>query len=82
MLFIDGKMENKKDSRTQWDEIYQTPDLHRAEMLKDLLKEQGLQAVVLSKKDSTFHWGNYVVYVEKKQAHIAKDFIDKALRFA
>lgn len=37
-----------------WVKVYKTTDLYRAEMAKQILEGEGIEAVVMNQKDSTY----------------------------
>ena len=60
-----------------WICIFRTSAIHLAEIAKDLLHEENIDAVVINKKDSNYQFGILEVYVERDNAvkakHILKD---------
>ncbi|MCC5919518.1 MAG: DUF2007 domain-containing protein [Cyclobacteriaceae bacterium] len=52
-----------------WKIVFKSHDVHPAVIIKGLLEDQGLQAVLLSKKDSSlfFPTGMHEVYVPEQQ---------------
>ena len=61
-----------------WEVIYRSPMLYRAEMLKDILENEGIQAVVVNKKDSSYiAFGDIEVYIRQSDALNAKLIVDK-----
>ena len=75
-LFFQLQKKSQRQAASNWVEVYFTPNLHRAGMLRGLLEQQGISAVVLDKKDSAFRWGGYGVYVSSSVAE-AKAFVDE-----
>ena len=70
-----------RPSHSPWIEIYQTTELHRAEMVRDCLERKNLHSVLINKKDSAFTWGSYSLGVTEKEAERAKRIIDEELDF-
>ena len=64
-----------------WKQIYTNTTLHQAEMLKELLIARDIQAIVINKKDTTFGWGGYSVYVEEEVTDKAKQLAHADCRF-
>jgi len=55
-----------------WICIYSTSTLYIAEMAKDLLHEEEIDAVIINKKDSNYQFGVLEIYVERNNAVKAK----------
>jgi hypothetical protein len=62
----------------EWQTVYSTTDAYRAEILKQVLENEGLIAVVINKMDSSYHIGEIYVNVEsefyEKAMEIVEDF--------
>jgi hypothetical protein len=60
-----------------WVCIYTTRASYLAEIAKDLLYENEIDAVIINKKDMNYHFGTLEVYVERDNAirskHLLKD---------
>ena len=60
-----------------WVCIYNTTTVYLAEIAKDLLHEEEIDAVIINKKDSNYQFGVLEIYVERNNAikakHILKD---------
>ncbi|MFY0651529.1 MAG: hypothetical protein JXQ96_05825 [Cyclobacteriaceae bacterium] len=48
----------------KWQKVYSDRIEHRAEIVRAILEEEGLNPVLLNKKDSTYHLGQFEVHVE------------------
>ena len=64
-----------------WVNIYSSSDVIKAEMVKNLLKENNIQAVIINKKDSSYVTiGEAEVYVQRedvlKATHLVKKVFD------
>jgi len=64
-----------------WHLIYSTPAEYRAEMIKDYLEDNDIEAVILNKKDSAYQlFGQIEVYVnqdyEKEAELLIKKFFE------
>jgi hypothetical protein len=46
-----------------WIKIYSTSANYKAELIKGLLFENGIQSVVINKKDSSYLFGELEIYV-------------------
>jgi Zn-dependent membrane protease YugP len=53
-----------------WSKVFETQILHRAEIVRALLDEAGIEAVIVNKKDSMYNLGFFEVYV--KADHVLK----------
>lgn len=60
-----------------WKIIYSTSALYQAEMVKDILEDNDIQAVLLNKQDSFYHFGDIEVYVKPDDVIRAKFLIKK-----
>ena len=61
-----------------WRVVYTTNKLYQAEMVKDILSENDIEAILLNKQDSLYLIGDIEVYVKPddviKAKFIIKDF--------
>ena len=62
---------------TQWVKIFATDSPIEAEMVTALLSEHGIEAVNLSKKDSTYLVGELEIYVHRNQVVLAKHILEE-----
>jgi hypothetical protein len=60
-----------------WVKIYVTSDVYKAELLKGLLIDNGINAVVVNKKDSVYLIGDAELFVSSDHVMIAKRLINK-----
>lgn len=58
---------------TNWQKIFSNELLYRAEIVKAVLEDNNIEAVILNKKDTSYHWGTHEVMV-------AQDDILKAIK--
>ncbi len=58
-----------------WDKVFETNQVIRAEQVKDLLERNDIQAVVLNKQTSSFVLGYCEVYVPKEVSEAAKTIL-------
>ena len=70
-------------SMKDWSVVYKTPTLARAEIVKGVLIERGLKAVIVNKKDSTLHLshGQIEVQVPKSQVLEAMKIYNDEITF-
>jgi hypothetical protein len=67
--------------QSNWQKVY-TTDLHyRAEIVKAVLAEHDIQAVVVDKQDSAYHFGHIEVYVAPAQVLVAIKIIEDGIDF-
>lgn len=59
-----------------WISVYETDQLYRAELVKDILNNEEVDAVILNRKDSSYHFGSIQVMIhpedKEKAAKIVK----------
>lgn len=66
---------------SSWQTVFQTAILHRAEIVKDILLEHGLNAVVVNLKDSAYQIGVLEVRVNPDAVIRAIKLIDEEIKF-
>ncbi len=66
---------------SSWQTVFQTAILHRAEMVKDILIDNGLNAVVVNLKDSAYQFGLLEVRVNPDSVLRAIKLIDEEIKF-
>ena len=50
---------------SKWQKVFSDRLEHRAEIVKAVLEDKGLNPVLISKKDSTYHLGQFEVHVQE-----------------
>lgn len=63
--------------KDNWTVVYTTGVRHLAELAKQVLVDNNIPAVVFSKKDSSYLFGDIEVYVEKENLDEAKKIIEQ-----
>ncbi|HBI81549.1 MAG TPA: hypothetical protein DDY04_06355 [Bacteroidales bacterium] len=58
-----------------WQEVFSTSQPWQAEMAKQILEENGIAAVVVNRKDSSYLFGEINVYTELTHADQAKELL-------
>ena len=59
-----------------WEKIFSSAQPYQAEVAKQILEENGIQAVVINKKDSSYlAFGEAEVYVKQEDVIRAKQYI-------
>ncbi|WP_460912816.1 putative signal transducing protein [Spirosoma areae] len=68
-----------------WESIYSTPLPHRAELVKALLLDHDIPAVVVNRQSSsypTIGWGKSEVHVQANNAVLAKVIVENEATFS
>lgn len=58
-----------------WETIYSTNQLYEAEMVKNMMGDNGIECVILNKQDSTYRFGEIEVCVPTEGVLRAKQLI-------
>ncbi len=58
-----------------WIVIYSTAELYEAEMIRSMMTDNGIECVIMNKKDSTYGFGEIEVYVATHDALKAKQLM-------
>ena len=58
-----------------WIKIYTSSDFFKAEMVRQSLVENEIEAVLLNKKDSSYQFGEVQILVPEDQENLAKELI-------
>jgi len=64
-----------------WKKVFTNNQQHKAEIVKAILEENDIPAVVISKKDSLYQFGNYEVHVSSEDILKALKMIDDDIHF-
>ncbi|MEL6536468.1 MAG: DUF2007 domain-containing protein [Bacteroidota bacterium] len=64
-----------------WKRVYETQVMYRAQMVKDLLEEQEIPALVVNKQNSPYLLGNLEVHVPSDYTLRAIHFINEEITF-
>lgn len=66
-----------------WSVVYKTSFLARAEIVRGVLKERGIETVIVNKKDSSIHFNHGLIEVQALQTEVlsAKNIIDNEISF-
>ena len=48
----------------KWIKVFSTHKMYEAEIVKGVLLENDIQAIVMNKQDSSYHFGSYEIMVE------------------
>ena len=61
----------------EWTSVYSTNQLYQAELLKHVLADNQVTAVVVNKQDSAYNFGSVEIYVKPSDVVRAKHIISK-----
>ena len=64
-----------------WKRVYSTTILHRAEIIKAVLEEKEIAAVILNKRDTSYPHGFYEVHVISDEVLRAVNIINNDIHF-
>jgi hypothetical protein len=62
---------------SNWTLVYSSNKLYEANILKELLDDNDIDAFVLNKQDSAYHFGDVEVYTRPEDVLKAKVLIEK-----
>ena len=68
-------------SGDKWVQVYTTNLAHRAEIVKSVLEDVGLNPVIIDKKDSSLKFGYYEIVVIQDEALTAANMIKNGIQF-
>jgi hypothetical protein len=66
---------------SNWQKVYISYNNYRAQIVKDVLDGHLLPSIILNKKDTSYHWGYFEVYVSPDHVLRAKKIIEDEIRF-
>ncbi len=66
---------------SDWVSVYSFGKQHEAEMAVECLIDNGIEAVIMNKKDSAYLFGDIEVYAKQENVILAKHLINKLLGF-
>lgn len=64
-----------------WEKVYATSFQHRAEIVCEYLQQEGIAAVVVNKKDSSYLFGKCEVYVPAPNVAAAQTLLTNEIHF-
>ena len=59
-----------------WTKIYSTVKMYQAELLKGMLEENNIEAVIINKQDSAYLFGELELYVDADDVMVATRIIN------
>ena len=57
----------------EWQKVYENSAQYRVEIVKAILEEHSIPAIIVSKKDSAYQFGHY-------ELHVQPDFVIQAIK--
>lgn len=67
---------------TKWQKVFSAEQAYKAEIVKDVLEDQGMRPVLISKKDSTYtNFGLHEVHVSVEEVIAALKIIENDINF-
>ena len=60
-----------------WEVIYTTNQVYEAEMVRNIMEDNGIECVIMNKQDSTYRFGEIEVLVPNENVLSAKQLILK-----
>ena len=63
--------------RNEWVIVYSTSDVFQAEVIKQMLLSNSIDAISMNQKDSSYHFGSVNIYTKEKDMKKAKEIISK-----
>ena len=55
-----------------WIEVYSTNDIFKAELIKNMLLSNNIEAIIMNQQDSSYHFGTAKIYTHKKKYYKSK----------
>ena len=69
-----------EDYDSHWEIVFSTNLLYKAEIIRGMLEEEGLQAVIVNKQDSSYiSFGEIDIFVPRDQVLNAKQIMERAV---
>lgn len=63
--------------KNEWVIVYSTSDIFQAEVIKQMLLSNSIDAISMNQKDSSYHFGSVNIYTKEKDMKKAKEIILK-----
>ena len=60
-----------------WIEVYSTNDIFKAEVIKNLLISNNIEAIIMNQQDSSYHFGTAKIYTKKENILKTKEIISE-----
>jgi hypothetical protein len=65
----------------EWETVFKTETVFRAEIVKGVLDDNDISAIIINKKDSSYHFGHFEVTVPRDSIMKAIKIIRDEIRF-
>ena len=66
---------------SQWQTVFKTKQSYQAEIVKSVLTDRDIAAVVVNKQDSAYHLGYYEVVVAQEDVLNAMQIVENDISF-
>ena len=63
--------------KNEWVIVYSTSDVFQAEVIKQMLLSNSIDAISMNQKDSSYHFGSVNIYTKENDMKKAKEIISK-----
>ena len=63
--------------KNEWVIVYSTSDVFQAEVIKQMLLSNSIDAISMNQKDSSYHFGTVDIYTKEIDMKKAKEIISK-----
>ena len=60
-----------------WQLVFTSNFLHKVEIVKAILKDHGIESVIVNKKDSSYLFGDIELYVHQDYVLMARQIINR-----
>ena len=60
-----------------WIEVYSTNDIFKAEVIKNMLLSNDIEAIIMNQQDSSYHFGTAKIYTRKENILKAKEILSE-----
>ena len=60
-----------------WIEVYLTNDIFKAEVIKNMLISNNIEAIIMNQQDSSYHFGIAKIFTKKENISKAKKIISE-----
>ena len=60
-----------------WIEVYSTNDIFKAEVIKNMLISNNIEAIIMNQQDSSYHFGTAKIYTKKENILQANEIISE-----
>ena len=65
--------------KDNWQKIYSNTQEHKVDIVQAVLKDSGINSVIMNKKDSAYLFGELELYVQSDDVMKARQIINKEL---